>query len=226
MIKSEHLSRDKNSDIESTTDYKEFWQDFIRKEYFDDDSIYDFTLTVLNEFDFSEFVKAPGGAVHHHNYEGGLKTHTNSVVEYCLNIASKIPYINKSVLASSAYLHDMGKIFDYKINEETGEIEITTECRLIYHICSILPFIDKCSHLINKKDFIHIKHCILSHHGKHEWKSPVTPQTPEAYILHTADMLSSRLDDYKPDNNQEWQFHFKTSGPIWNPDYGRREDEC
>jgi 23S rRNA maturation-related 3'-5' exoribonuclease YhaM len=35
-------------------------------------------------------------------------------------------------------------------------------------------------------------HCMLSHHGRREWGSPVEPVTPEAYILHVADMLSSR----------------------------------
>lgn len=229
-----HLSGNKKLDIVSvmtTTSHNPYvdliwkredeWKDFIRKDYFNDNAIYDFTLTVLNEFDFSEFKKAPGGAVHHHNYEGGLKEHTNSVAEYCNLITSKIPYINKSVLISAAYLHDMGKMFDYRINEETKEIEVTTECRLVYHICSVLPFIEKHSSLISKNDFLHIKHCILSHHGKHEWRSPVTPQTPEAYILHTADMLSSRLDDYKPDDNREWQLQLKTFGPIWNPNYKR-----
>lgn len=34
-------------------------------------------------------------------------------------------------------------------------------------------------------------HCILAHHGRREWGAPVEPHTPEAWILHAADMLSS-----------------------------------
>jgi len=35
------------------------------------------------------------------------------------------------------------------------------------------------------------------HHGRLEWQSPVEPQTPEARILHSADMLSAEYGEYK-----------------------------
>lgn len=37
-----------------------------------------------------------------------------------------------------------------------------------------------------------INHCILAHHGRLDWGSPVEPQTPEAWALHLADMMSVR----------------------------------
>ena len=37
-----------------------------------------------------------------------------------------------------------------------------------------------------------VTHCILAHHGRKEWGSPVEPQTIEALILHQADMLSAK----------------------------------
>lgn len=37
-----------------------------------------------------------------------------------------------------------------------------------------------------------VTHCILSHHGRREWGSPVEPQTIEALILHQADMTSAK----------------------------------
>lgn len=37
-----------------------------------------------------------------------------------------------------------------------------------------------------------VTHCILAHHGRKEWGSPVEPQTIEALILHQADLLSAR----------------------------------
>ena len=50
----------------------------------------------------------------------------------------------------------------------------------------------------NFKDFpeslkIDLTHLLLSHHGRKEWGSPVTPKTPEAEILHLADLLDSRF---------------------------------
>src|SRR5690606_9342382 len=38
-----------------------------------------------------------------------------------------------------------------------------------------------------------LEHIILSHHGKLEWGSPVTPQTIEANIVHFADYVDSVL---------------------------------
>jgi 3'-5' exoribonuclease len=35
-----------------------------------------------------------------------------------------------------------------------------------------------------------VAHAILAHHGRHEWGSPVAPATPEATVIHFADMLS------------------------------------
>lgn len=35
-------------------------------------------------------------------------------------------------------------------------------------------------------------HVMLAHHGRSEWRSPVEPKTPEAWILHAADMLSAQ----------------------------------
>ena len=37
-----------------------------------------------------------------------------------------------------------------------------------------------------------IQHCILAHHGRREWGSPVEPQTLEALILSQADMISAQ----------------------------------
>ena len=39
-----------------------------------------------------------------------------------------------------------------------------------------------------------IRHCILSHHGKLEYGSPVTPATVEAIILNMADLTSAGLN--------------------------------
>jgi 23S rRNA maturation-related 3'-5' exoribonuclease YhaM len=39
---------------------------------------------------------------------------------------------------------------------------------------------------------VHIEHLMLSHHGRRDWGSPVEPSTSEAFILHSADMMSAK----------------------------------
>lgn len=50
---------------------------------------------------------------------------------------------------------------------------------------------------VNRKTIDAVTHCILAHHGRKEWGSPVEPQTLEALVLHQADMLSAKFGDTK-----------------------------
>jgi 3'-5' exoribonuclease len=43
-----------------------------------------------------------------------------------------------------------------------------------------------------KGDILNMRHCILSHHGRKEWGSPVVPATREAILIHQLDMIQSR----------------------------------
>jgi len=38
-----------------------------------------------------------------------------------------------------------------------------------------------------------LKHCVLAHHGEHEYGSPKLPQTIEAFILYTADNADAKI---------------------------------
>ena len=47
------------------------------------------------------------------------------------------------------------------------------------------------------KDIVEqVQHCILSHHGRKEWGSPVSPISAEAIILHNSDMISAMCPKY------------------------------
>ena len=41
---------------------------------------------------------------------------------------------------------------------------------------------------------LHLLHLIGSHHGEHQFGSPVNPKTPEAMALHYIDNLDARLE--------------------------------
>jgi 3'-5' exoribonuclease len=49
----------------------------------------------------------------------------------------------------------------------------------------------------------HLKHIILSHHGKLEFGSPVPPRTLEALIVHFADDLDSKMGGVLKVRNQQ-----------------------
>lgn len=138
----------------------------------------------------SMFYTHPAANKHHHNYAGGLLQHTYEVVAgvAALSIVYKA---DKDVLLASALFHDAMKTYEYT---ETGDY---------------LPYASKVGHVVGSAEYFkslaekhnvsgylvnEIYHCILAHHGRKEWGSPVEPQTIEAAILHESDMISSRVN--------------------------------
>ena len=47
---------------------------------------------------------------------------------------------------------------------------------------------------VDPQKAILLYHIILSHHGKRDWGSPVEYRCKEAYLIHQADMISSRTN--------------------------------
>ncbi len=126
----------------------------------------------------------------HHAYQGGLVVHTAEVVEIALEIASSRNLsLNKDILIAAAILHDTMKVRDYS---STGESTMYRD--LVRHVAGSYAYWEQLA-LQNSVDeylTIRVSHCILAHHGRQEWGSPIEPQTIEADILHYADMLSQR----------------------------------
>ena len=44
---------------------------------------------------------------------------------------------------------------------------------------------------------MHLVHLVASHHGTHEFGSPVLPKTPEAVLLHFVDNIDAKLEMFQ-----------------------------
>lgn len=140
------------------------------------------------------FTRAPGGVMVHHAHTGGLLLHTLSVMNSALDMARWHKHVNKDVLICAAALHDYGKIFEYTINN--GVPEKTLQGALLGHIALSLPYIDRAmkTHDVDPEKALNIMHCVLSHHGRKEWGSPVEPSSPEAVLISSADLADATLN--------------------------------
>jgi 3'-5' exoribonuclease len=142
----------------------------------------------------TKFMEAPSAMTMHHNYAGGNLEHTVGVLKICKQISDSYE-VDADLLFCGAILHDIGKTRTYTFDKSMPTI--TDEERMISHI--IVG--DRMVHeKINKKcpEFpedlkMQLSHLMLSHHGKNEWGSPVSPETPEAIALHYADLLDSQV---------------------------------
>ena len=148
---------------------------------------------VLND---KAFLNGYGAKSHHHNFQGGLLVHTAEVLENCLSV--HLDYLDKDVLIVAAIWHDFLKKKDYALNEQ-NEIVYTTYKEQIHHISGgWAEFYHQAKKMnIDEKFIERVGHCLLSHHGRKEYGSPVIPQTPEASILHWADSMSAFFQNGK-----------------------------
>jgi 3'-5' exoribonuclease len=144
---------------------------------------------------------APASVKHHHAYPHGLLEHTADVVQRCENAIGSAT--NRNILLTAAIWHDFHKIYEYamfriiksddmEMCAGTIEIEHTMYAKTIGHIAgSYHEWVVVAEHAkLPSSTIAAIAHCILSHHGRSEWGSPIEPHTDEAFILHSMDMRS------------------------------------
>ncbi len=141
----------------------------------------------------SRLLTAPGAKAMHHAYLGGLLEHTLGVVGLCLKFCDQYPQLDREVLLAAACFHDLGKAW-----ELSGGLanDYTDVGRLVGHIQIGLEILEP--HLraarLPEELVVHFKHLILSHHGQHEYGSPKTPMTAEAFALHYADNMDAKMN--------------------------------
>ncbi|MCF7858758.1 MAG: HD domain-containing protein [Candidatus Cloacimonetes bacterium] len=166
--------------------------------------------TIFEDKEFyTKFTQAPAAKSWHHNYIGGLLEHTITVTGLC-DYASHTYNADKDLLLTGAILHDIGKVFEYRV---IPNIEFTPEGRLVGHIPLGDNFVaDKVKGINNfPQDLLmKLRHLILAHHGEYEKASARLPQTLEATILHQADNFDAQsigvqqLKDAVTDDNAVW----------------------
>ncbi|APT75946.1 MULTISPECIES: 3'-5' exoribonuclease YhaM family protein [unclassified Marinitoga] len=165
-----------------------------------------------------QFFDSPAAISVHHAYKHGLLEHTVDVAKLCISISENyIDIVQKDILIAGALLHDIGKIREYKITP--AGIEKTDEGELIGHIALGTNMVIEAAKKVNNmpsEKLEQILHMIVSHHGELEWGSPIVPKTIEAFILHFADNLSSKVEQVRnhieESNNKDWTDYNKNLG--------------
>ena len=140
------------------------------------------------------FRNAPAAKTMHHACIGGLLDHVVSLFRSCDLAARNYAFINRDLLLTGAFLHDIGKIRELSYARSFG---YTTEGQLLGHLIIDLELLH--AKLGQIPDFpsqfkILIEHLVISHHGQYEFGSPKLPMFPEALMLHYLDDLDSKME--------------------------------
>jgi 3'-5' exoribonuclease len=149
---------------------------------------------------------APAAKTLHHAYIGGLLEHVVSLCRSCDLICRNYPQVNRDLLLTGAFLHDIGKIHELAFNRA---FTYTTRGQLLGHMVIELEMLQ--AKLASFPDFpaelkTLLEHLIISHHGEYEFGSPKLPMFPEALVLHYMDDLDSKMEAMRAQFERENDF--------------------
>ncbi len=137
---------------------------------------------------------APAAKTLHHAYIGGLLDHVVSLFRSCDLMCRNYPQVNRDLLMTGAFLHDIGKIHELTYNRS---FSYTTKGQLLGHMVIELEMLQgKLAALPEFPEELKtlVEHMIISHHGEYEFGSPKLPMFPEALMLHYLDDLDSKME--------------------------------
>jgi 3'-5' exoribonuclease len=162
---------------------------------------------------------APAAKSLHHAYIGGLLDHVVSLCRSCELMCRNYPQINRDLLLTGAFLHDIGKIHELAYNRS---FSYTTRGQLLGHMIIELEMLQqKLAQVPGFPDELKtlLEHLIISHHGHYEFGSPKLPMFPEALMLHYLDDLDSKMESMRAHFERELGSEGPWSG--YNPSLGR-----
>ena len=157
-----------------------------------DEKLKNFVLKIYEE-NKEDLLVTPGAKLMHHNYIGGLMVHTLECLKYAdVNLDAFFQRINRDEVYAACLLHDIGKVYEYIIDTETGLIEYNEEFRKEWITHSQYGFA-----ICMNAGFKKVAKMIAAHHARTDWGAIVDLDTkdlePIYYLVHHLDDLSAKF---------------------------------
>ena len=157
-----------------------------------DEKLRIFVLNIYEE-NKEQLLIAPGAKMMHHNYIGGLMVHTLECLKYAdVNLGAFFQRVNRDDVYAACLLHDIGKVFEYTIDTESGIIDYNEEFRKEWLTHSQYGF-----SICMNAGFKKIAKMIAAHHARTDWGAIVDLNEkdlePIIYLVHHLDDLSAKF---------------------------------
>lgn len=157
-----------------------------------DEKLKNFVLNIYKE-NKEQLLVAPGAKLMHHNYIGGLMVHTLECLQYAdANLEVFFQRINRDDVYAACLLHDIGKVFEYTVDLETGLIDYNEDFRKEWITHSQYGFT-----ICMTAGFKRIAKMIAAHHARTDWGAIVDLNEkdlePILYLVHHLDDLSAKF---------------------------------
>lgn len=135
----------------------------------------------------------PAAKLMHHNYIGGLMVHTLECLRYAeANMDMFFQRVNRDEVYAACLLHDIGKIFEYTVDTESGLIDYDETFRKEWISHSQYGF-----SICMTSGFKRVAKMIAAHHARTDWGAIVDLNEkdlePYVYLIHHIDDLSAKF---------------------------------
>lgn len=152
-------------------------------------------MTEIIKPNINEFKIYPAAERIHHAEKYGLLFHTVGMLDK-ITALQPLTGGNLELMKVAIMLHDLFKIKEYTLDEECngtiGPDALEGHIVLCSQAIAHLYFEGKISAELKRV----LSHCVLSHHGKIEYGSPVRPAIKEAYLISVIDDMDAKLYTY------------------------------
>lgn len=154
-----------------------------------------------------KFRRAAAARSYHHARRGGLLDHTSQMMRAAVALKPVYPAVNWDLVIAGVLLHDSGKLWENDYEPQGFTSPLTLLGELLGHITIGIELVNRLWRTLESDPaFIepgnpprelvreHLLHLIASHHGQREFGAPVTPRTPEGWMLHYIDNIDARFE--------------------------------
>ena len=169
--------------------YKELI-DYINK--IKDEKLRKFILKIYAD-NKDKMLICPAAKMMHHNYIGGLMVHILECLKYAeVNMDTFFQRVNRDEVYAACLLHDIGKLFEYTVDVESGLIDYDENFRKEWLTHSQYGF-----SICMTSGFKRVAKMIAAHHGRAEWGAIVDLNEkdlePYVYLIHHIDDMSAKF---------------------------------
>lgn len=140
-----------------------------------------------------QMLVAPGAKLMHHNYIGGLIVHILECLKYAdANMEVFFQRVNRDEVYAACLLHDIGKVFEYTVDLESGLIDYNEDFRKDWITHSQYGF-----SICMNAGFKRVAKMIAAHHARADWGAIIDLNEkdlePILYLVHHIDDLSAKF---------------------------------
>lgn len=159
---------------------------------FKDEKLKNFIADLMTQYG-ENFKTSPAAKLMHHNYLGGLLEHSFECMQIADKVVDMFPVkLNRDEVVAASIIHDLGKIFEYNMNKESGKIDYSEGFYETWISHSQWGFTTCMT-----GGFPRIAKMIAAHHGRSDWGSMIDLNQkdlePYVYVLHHIDDLSAKF---------------------------------